>query len=322
MLRKITSAALAGAVALAPVAQACTGIELTAKDGGVVAARTLEFGIDPKSEVMVVPAGTAITGTLPDGGKGISYVTKYGVVGANGFGQPVILDGINEAGLYVGLFYFPGYASYADATKDNASRAMGPHEYGIWLLGNFASVDEVAANFDKVVLAPVVVDALKEVPPVHFVVHDRTGKSIVIEPVDKVLKLHQNPLGVMTNSPTFDWHMTNLRNYVNLSVTNVPPIALRDIKLGQFGEGSGMHGLPGDFTTAVAVRARRRLLASRHCIRHGAAIRAASVPHPEQFRYSSGLRASDDWGHAHRGVHRLDQRIRSQKSSLALSDLQ
>ena len=248
MLKEITSAVLVGVVALAPVAQACTGIALTAKDGGVIAARTLEFGIDPKSEVMVVPAGTAITGTLPDGGKGISYVTKYGVVGANGFGQPVILDGINEAGLYVGLFYFPGYANYADATKDNAPRTMGPHEYGLWLLGNFASVDEVVANFDKVVLAPVVVPALGEVAPVHFVVHDRTGKSVVIEPVDKVLKLHENPLGVMTNSPTFDWHKTNLRNYVNFSVTNVPPIALRDIKLGQFGEGSGMHGLPGDFT--------------------------------------------------------------------------
>src|SRR5438067_3482337 len=154
MFRKIASAALAGAVALVPVAQACTGIELTAKDGGVVAARTLEFGIDPKSEVMVVPAGTAITGTLPDGGKGISYVTKYGVAGANGFGQQVILDGINETGLYVGLFYFPGYARYADVTKDNASRAMGPHEYGLWLLGNFASIEVVAGNFEKVVLAP------------------------------------------------------------------------------------------------------------------------------------------------------------------------
>ena len=88
---------------------------------------------------------------------------------------------------------------------------MGPHEYGLWLLGSFASVDEVVANFDKVVLAPVVVPASGEVAPVHFVVHDRTGKSVVIEPVDKVLKLHENPLGVMTNSPTFDWHMTNLR---------------------------------------------------------------------------------------------------------------
>ena len=27
----------------------------------------------------------------------------------------------------------------------------------------------------------------------------------------------------MTNAPTFDWHMTNLRNYVNLTATNVPP---------------------------------------------------------------------------------------------------
>jgi choloylglycine hydrolase len=50
------------------------------------------------------------------------------------------------------------------------------------------------------------------VPPLHFVVHDRTGKSIIIEPVDNVLKLHQNSVGVTTNSPTFDWHMTNLRN--------------------------------------------------------------------------------------------------------------
>src|SRR5207253_3258191 len=94
MLAKITSAALAGAIAFSPVAQACTGIELTAKEGAVVAARTLEFGIDPKSEAMIIPAGTSISGTLPDGGKGISYVTKYGVVGANGFGQPAILDGI------------------------------------------------------------------------------------------------------------------------------------------------------------------------------------------------------------------------------------
>jgi choloylglycine hydrolase len=79
-------------------------------------------------------------------------------------------------------------------------------------------------------------------------VHDRTGKSVVIEPVDETLKLHDNPLGAMSNSPTFDWHMTNLRNYVNLTATNVPPIDLGGITLAQFGQGSGMRGLPGDFT--------------------------------------------------------------------------
>jgi choloylglycine hydrolase len=45
----------------------------------------------------------------------------------------------------------------------------------------------------------------------------------------------------MSNSPTFDWHMTNLRNYIALNPRNVPPIR-------QLGQGSGMLGLPGDFS--------------------------------------------------------------------------
>jgi choloylglycine hydrolase len=69
-----------------------------------------------------------------------------------------------------------------------------------------------------------------------------------LEYVNGALKVHDNPLGVMSNSPTFDWHLTNLRNYVNLSVSNVPPVDISGIKLNSFGQGSGMLGLPGDFT--------------------------------------------------------------------------
>ena len=248
MLRSLFVGTLVAALSFAPAAQACTGIRLTAKDGGVVAARTLEFGVDLHSEVLVVPAGTAFTGTLPDGGKGISYTTKYGFLGANAEGMNAILDGLNDHGLYVGLFYFPDYASYSDVTKDNAAHAMAPYEYANWLLGNFATIDEVKANFNKVALVPVVLDAMKRVPPVHFVVFDRSGKSVVIEPLDKTLKIFDNPLGVVTNSPNFEWHMTNLRNYVNLTATNVPPLGLGGITLAQFGQGSGLRGLPGDFT--------------------------------------------------------------------------
>ena len=248
MLRSLFVGLVSVAVGWAPIAQACTGIHLIAKDGGVVAARTLEFGLDLHSEVLVVPAGTTLTGTLPDGGKGISYKSKYGFLGANAEGLTAIVDGINERGLYVGLFYFPGYASYADATKDNAARAMAPHEYANWLLGNFSSVEEVKANFNNVVLVPTVLEAIEAPAPVHFVVHDASGAAVVIEPTDKTLKIYDNPLGVVTNAPTFDWHMTNLRNYINLTVDNVPPVDLGGIKLAQFGQGSGLRGLPGDFT--------------------------------------------------------------------------
>jgi Linear amide C-N hydrolases, choloylglycine hydrolase family len=52
----------------------------------------------------------------------------------------------------------------------------------------------------------------------HFFIQDRSGKSIVVEPVDGILKVHDAPLGVMANAPTYDWHMSNLQNYINLSL--------------------------------------------------------------------------------------------------------
>jgi choloylglycine hydrolase len=112
---------LIAALSFVPSAQACTGIRLVAKDGGVVAARTLEFGVDLHSNVLVVPAGTALAGTLPDGGKGIGYTTKHGFLGANAEGFTTIVDGINDQGLYVGLFCFPDYATYPDR-RDQGQR--------------------------------------------------------------------------------------------------------------------------------------------------------------------------------------------------------
>jgi choloylglycine hydrolase len=244
-----TALALAFLLALAPMAQACTTLLLKAKDGAVVSGRTLEFGFDMKSQVIVVPAGTPMKGSLPGGATGINYTTKYGMIGANALGFPVIIDGINEKGLFVSDLYFPGYAGYAEATPQNASRAMASYEFGNWLLGNFATVDEVRAHFQDVVLVSTSVDALGGPPPLHFIIRDRSGKSLVIEPIDGKLNVYDDPLGVMTNSPTFDWHITNLRNYLSLTAQNLPPLHLSDnVTLRPFGQGSGMFGLPGDAT--------------------------------------------------------------------------
>jgi choloylglycine hydrolase len=106
----------------------------------------------------------------------------------------------------------------------------------------------VRANLPNVVVPAVVLEAWKFSPPAHYVVHDATGKSIAVEYTDGKLNIYDNPLGVMTNSPAFDWHMTNLRNYVNFSLTDLPPVQVGSVKLVPFGQGSGMLGLPGDFT--------------------------------------------------------------------------
>jgi choloylglycine hydrolase len=96
----------------------------------------------------------------------------------------VIVDGINEQGLFVSDLYFPGYAGYADVTSEDAPCAMASYEFGNWLLGNFATVDEVRAHLQEIVLVSTAVEALGGPPPLHFIIRDRYGKSLVIEPIE------------------------------------------------------------------------------------------------------------------------------------------
>ncbi|MBS1954191.1 MAG: choloylglycine hydrolase family protein [Cyanobacteria bacterium SZAS-4] len=234
-------------LALSP-AEACTGIRLKAADGTFVHARTLEFATNLKSDVIVVPRGFARVGTTPDGKPGMKWNAKYASVGANGVGLPYIFDGVNEKGLAAGLFYFPTSAGYNAYASTDAPNTMAPWQLGSWILENFASVDELKSNINKVVVPAVVFEAWGIAPEVHYAVQDASGQSVVIEYVGGKLQWHDNPLGVITNSPTFDWHMTNLRNYLNFSVTNAPPVKLGTVTLAPFGQGSGMLGMPGDFT--------------------------------------------------------------------------
>lgn len=251
-IRSLTRVVLIGALLIALIAQpalACTGLRLVSADGGAVVGRTMEFGFNLQSKALVVPAGLHLSNTLADPSQGLTYDSKYGLVGANVLGLKMIVDGVNEKGLYVGSFYFPGYAGYAKPSPDNKDRALAPQDYGMWLLATCANVEEVKQRFNDVVLVPCPLEQLGgESFPGHFVVHDSTGASVAIEPIDGGLRIYDNPLGVFTNSPTFDWHLTNLRNYINLTVSNVPAIKLDDTQLAGFGQGSGMHGLPGDST--------------------------------------------------------------------------
>jgi choloylglycine hydrolase len=253
MIRKVAVATLIAAfISATTPGFACTGISLKAQDGAAIRGRTLEFGFPMQSNVIVVPAGKEMSGTLPDGGKGLTYTSRYAIVGANALNLPAILDGINDQGLSVGLFYFPNYARYTEVTPENAKHAIAPQEFGMWVLANFATVDEVKEGVKSIVVVPTPAPGLGSpqgaVAGAHFFIQDKSGKSIAIEPVDGTLKVHDAPLGIMTNAPTYDWHMTNLQNYINLSVKDVEPAKLGQVTLPAFGSGSGLHGMPGDFT--------------------------------------------------------------------------
>lgn len=235
-------------IGMQPQVNACTGIKLTAKDGTQVNGRTLEFGQIVQTSVAVIPRNFDFQAITPKG-PGLSYKAKYAAVGAIAFDNLQLMDGMNEKGLVVGTFYFPGYAGYTETNAENQSKSLSPLDFPNWILTQFATLDEVKAALAHVVIAPTVVKQWGNTPaPFHYIVYDKNGDSLVIEPIKGKLVTYNNKLGTFTNSPTFDWHLTNLKNYINLNPENASPIKDDGVVLASFGQGSGMVGLPGDFT--------------------------------------------------------------------------
>ncbi|MFC5050382.1 linear amide C-N hydrolase [Rubritalea spongiae] len=254
-MKKYTSPQLTLCIALAstvviPFTHACTGITLHADDGAVIPGRTMEFGFDIESRLGIVPAGTEIHSlSTAKGDEGFRYKTKFGFVGMNGVGMPIVLDGLNEKGLYFGAHYFVGEAKFADINDENNAKAIGSADLGNWLLGNFATVDEVREALPAQVVVESYIKQIKGNAPIHYILTDASGKSIVIEYTSDGLKIFDNKVRAFANSPSFDWHLKNLVNYIGLTPNNREAIELNGEEIVPFGEGTGLVGLPGDSTS-------------------------------------------------------------------------
>ncbi|WP_175777325.1 choloylglycine hydrolase family protein [Burkholderia anthina] len=232
----------------------CTSFVIRTKDEQVVYGRTMEFAQDLQSRPIAIPVGKHFHALHTEGKHGLDWTAKHAAVGMNGLDLSVLVDGVNDKGLAGGILYFPGFARFAPLTTENTARAMAPWDFLTWALTLFKSVKEVKAALPEIVVADIPHPAFGGAPPVHYTLHDAHGESIVVEPIDGVLRVHDNPLGVMTNSPPLDWHLTNLRNYLNLSRVTPTSRTLslsRDsqhVTLESLGQGGGMIGLPGDIS--------------------------------------------------------------------------
>jgi choloylglycine hydrolase len=228
---------------------ACTGVTLKAKDGSVVYGRTMEWGsFDLNSQVVIYPRGYKFTAHTPDKKPGLVWQGPYGFVGLDGLDAEVTLDGMNEKGLAVGGFYHPGFAKYQKYDSEKAAQSMGPGDVIAYILSTCATVDEAKAAMAKVYVTPVIAPPIGIPPPAHYIVTEPSGKAIVMEYLKGELVIFDAPLGVITNAPTYDWHEINLRNYLNLSAVSLPSKKIEEMNFAPLGGGSGMIGLPGDFT--------------------------------------------------------------------------
>lgn len=220
----------------------CTSITLKSKDNNYLLARTMDFSFDLDPVMTLFPRNFKLDfkeATLN------SHYAFFGL--AKDVGSYYLADGLNEYGLSVAALYFEGYAKYKDSSDDNTV-GIASYELVMWLLAKCQSVDEVISEFNNITVVNELMGFLGVVPPLHWIVSDKEGNSLVIEIVNEEVIFYHNSIGVLTNSPDYNWHLTNLRSYIGLDPNQVSSRTIYGVEFKPFGQGSGTFGLPGDFT--------------------------------------------------------------------------
>lgn len=223
----------------------CTGLTLKTKDGNHLFGRNMDIEYNFGQHVILVPRQYSWKNVVTEE----VNKTKYAILGMAAVmdNHPLLADGLNEKGLTCAGLNFPGYAYY-EPTQEAGKVNLGPYDLMLWILSNFDKLSEVKEALSKVNLVDQPFSPVTPIPTLHWIVTDCTGDSIVIEKTKEGLKVYDNTVGVLTNSPTFDWHLTHLRQYIGLSPTQPDSTTWYKEKLETLGQGVGLYGLPGDFT--------------------------------------------------------------------------
>lgn len=230
----------------------CTGISIKSSENDYLQARTIEYAeSNLNSKLVIVPKNHEFSSILPNTkDKGLSWKSKYNFVGISVIDERFVAEGLNEAGLNAGFFYFPNYGSLEKYNKKYQNKSISDLQLVSYILSNFKSVKEVKENISKIKIVNIAYDKNNDaLPTAHFRVADNTGANIVIEIIENgKIMIYDNKVGVITNSPDYPWHIKNLNNYINLRAGNASNFSINDYEISSFGAGTAALGLPGDIT--------------------------------------------------------------------------
>jgi choloylglycine hydrolase len=238
----------------------CTSLIYTDKHGRRYLGRTLELDVDEPYVIAYVPAGQEFTSVV-EGHDPLTFTVKHPFIAVTaparvptkdnplGPNDLKVIEGVNHAGLTCSLLAYPT-AGGKESTGEMTSALLQATDIGSWLLASFGTIDEVRAGLQEQPIFLTRLAMVGDLPfPFHIVVHDKDGKSVVIEWHQGKETVHDNPVGVMTNGPAFEWHLTNLGNWTHLTNVDVSSSTFGTLKVRQPDSGIATAALPGSNTS-------------------------------------------------------------------------
>ena len=219
----------------------CTAITFKTKDHYF--GRNLDLEYHYNESVTITPRKFQFNFT--NGKKSDSHYAIIGIATVEN-DYPLYYDGVNEKGLCVAGLHFPGNAVYTESEDSRINIAS--FEFVPWLLGNFESVADAMLSLKKLNIVNLPFNDSYPPSPLHWLIADKT-QAITLEPLISGVKIYENPIGVLTNNPTFDIQMFNLNNYMGLSAKDPKNSFSGDVSLNLYSRGMGGLGLPGDLSS-------------------------------------------------------------------------
>lgn len=160
---------------------------------------------------------------------------------------PLYYDATNEMGLSIAGLNFPGNAVYQEINSNRDS--ISPFELIPWILGQCATVKQAKEHLARLRLVNIHFSDKLPLSPLHWIIADR-DEAITVECVKEGLKVYDNPIGVLTNNPPFDYQLLHLADYMGVTA-NVPQNRFAEqIVLQPYSLGMGSMGLPGDLSSS------------------------------------------------------------------------
>ena len=219
----------------------CTAATYKTKD--FYFGRTLDYEISYGDQVVITPRNYIF-----DLRNGTQMKSHYAMIGMACVMQnyPLYYDAVNEKGLGIAGLNFVGNAHYNKPMEDKDN--ITQFELIPWLLGKCATVKEVQKLLEHINLIDTPFLENLPVAQLHWIIADK-NECITLESMEDGLKIYENPVGVLTNNPPFNYQMFNLNNYMHLSAENRSNTFSKDVALNQYSRGMGAMGLPGDLSS-------------------------------------------------------------------------
>lgn len=161
---------------------------------------------------------------------------------------PLFAEAVNEKGVCVAGLNFPEFARY-EKEEVEGKLNIAPYEIIPFLLSQCENVDDAVLLIKDLNIMEIPFEKNIPISYLHFIVSDK-NKSVVLEQTADGLKVFDNPYGVLTNNPPFDFHLNNVRQYMRISPLQPTNCIAPKLNVKPFSQGFGGLGLPGDFTPA------------------------------------------------------------------------